>query len=50
MATASTTEDGDKLQCSNNPSYEVMKLHRPIPSQTGSDERDIVSDTYASVQ
>ena len=50
MATTSTSEDGDELQCSNNPSYEVMRLHRPTPNQTGSDERDIVSDTYASVQ
>ena len=53
MATASTTEDGDELQCNNNPSYEVMRLHRPTPSQTGSDERKDyvrVSDTYANVQ
>ena len=53
MATASTSEDGEELQCSNNPSYEVMRLHRPPPSQTGSNEREDyvrVSDTYANVQ
>ena len=45
--------DDKELECTNNPSYEVMRLHRPMLSQAGrSDEREYyagASNTYANV-
>ena len=52
VATAYKSEDDKEPECTNNPSYEVMRLHRPTPSQTGSDERENdvrFSDTYVNV-
>ena len=45
--------DDKELECTNNPSYEVMRLHQPMLSQAGrSDEREYyagASNTYANV-
>ena len=50
VVTCSNSEDDKEMECNNNPSYDVMRLHRP--TLTGHNERENisrVSGTYASV-